>query len=383
MIQIPNGFYGAFNPIVYKSDEYPPGQGTANISVSMAGKIVSFRRSPQEFRYFIDFSSIVQRLFPNRFAVDYSQIKPSDLCQRVTVGGLPTAGGVVQPFSFYVLYAAYQFGEQVTDAGFLTENPEPEATTGLPFTLTFQTLLDGKVEITVEKVNINKKPITSSVLALVPFDYSLLVQEGRLYYVPEDLNSQPPVDSEEKYTIEAVFQSGATNIPIEIPYVENGGLTVTLRFVDEDLERQIHLPVNPCRKDIFYIRWINRLGGYRYAALQKRQESYTYKRGELIPEWPDTVLFDDSGLPLRRDYNLGGEARATVIAGRQGIPLAMWRELAGMTQSPNVELYAGDGLTNRWIAVKPTSSPVFTDTRKESVDFECTFELPQLFNQES
>ena len=131
------------------------------------------------------------------------------------------------------------------------------------------------------------------------------------------------------------------------------------------------LPNNP-----FYLRWINRYGGWDYWMFEKRQ-TYEYNQSDLQQYTPYIDDFSSSTVSGTAKL-VSKEVEETVLVGSENLTAKEWRIVADIVKSSVVQWYNKD--IERWIDVMLTKQKIVmqSDSTYNGLELTLTLPTPQL-----
>ncbi|MDR3706599.1 MAG: hypothetical protein P4L28_11930 [Paludibacteraceae bacterium] len=125
------------------------------------------------------------------------------------------------------------------------------------------------------------------------------------------------------------------------------------------------LPINP-----FYVRWINRQGGYDYWMFSFRQ---TIKEKVKITDSYYPVVYDQlTANAFSRTLGLDGTA--TITVGTNGLTENEYDAVSKVIYAPGIQYF--DTRKSTWITLAISDSDVEKDTYASTQEIEITFQLP-------
>ncbi len=127
------------------------------------------------------------------------------------------------------------------------------------------------------------------------------------------------------------------------------------------------VPRNP-----FYMRWINKYGGFDYWMFEKRQ---TYER-EIKNVDTFKPYVDDYATACGTDLLFDKEVESKVTIGAEGLTANEWKILSFIAESPFAQWYSEE--LNKWIDVVVEKCKLAMQTHNALHGMEFTIQLPTI-----
>ena len=167
---------------------------------------------------------------------------------------------------------------------------------------------------------------------------------------------------------------------INYPGSDSTVRTLRIKFPGVDammnLEDELigEIEVNPCctPENPFYVRWINRLGGFDYWMFQKNQ---IYEQSVKTLTTVNPVV-DDILNANYLEKEIDKEASRTISVGSGNLSNIEYNELLTLSTSPRVEYW--DEEIQKWIRIYVASGKFESETWHIKKEIEIEFTLPTL-----
>jgi hypothetical protein len=171
--------------------------------------------------------------------------------------------------------------------------------------------------------------------------------------------------------LELIYTSITSNTGVEI--TSNAGDIIIVGDVTYTAKSLLNVE-NLCTPSApFYIRWINRMGGWEFWMFQHRQ-TFENTLQKVTTFYADAWDLK-SGSPVSGEV-LTMEAQDTVTVGAEGLTSEEFNVLRYLIYSPHVELYDKD--ENEWSRIYCEKGKATENTRQASQSIEINFILPRV-----
>lgn len=335
----PPSIHTAFNPIIFEVTDTQP------VTMEIISSTFSTTRVRESFngKAIFDLKGVISKLFfdqqtyivPSKIFVDYNLF-------------VDYTANVSSPISLTAINAVVQIGKSSDMTGrkgtFLTGFDRIKKYAGYDRVVTAMSY-DANTYLGFDGEVVNTTPITQRVV-------NMHVQDGKAYANVSNTN---------------YFEELRTNTS-EIIY-NNAGDIIFVRS-REGTYLESRLPIdNVCTPEhAFYVRWINRFGGWDYWMFDFRQV-YESKISDQVLFNP-TVYDQQTAKGFFSQVSMSAEETVTVGSGL--LSENEFEELSRIVYAPTIERYKN----GKWHTVVIDDFDTEADSRVSSKNIEITFKLP-------